>query len=57
MKALPFKIPHDSKESIKVDYEKIPHFYNAYHLHEEVQLMLIIRGHGTAYIGDKIIQF
>ncbi len=57
MKALPFKIPHGSKESIKVDYEKLPHFYNAYHLHEELQLMLIIRGHGTAYIGDKIVQF
>lgn len=57
MKALPFKVPHGDKASIKVDYEKMPHFYSTYHMHEELQLMLIIKGEGTAYIGDKIVHF
>lgn len=57
MKALPFKVPHGSKSSIKVDYDKIPHFYGTYHTHEEIQLTLIIKGYGTAYIGDKILHF
>ncbi|MEN8247603.1 MAG: AraC family transcriptional regulator [Bacteroidota bacterium] len=57
MKALPFKVPHGSKTSIKVDYDKIPHFYSTYHTHEELQLTMVIKGHGTAYIGDKILHF
>jgi AraC-like DNA-binding protein len=57
MKALPFKIPHGSKESIKVDHDVMPHFYDTYHTHEELQIMMIIRGHGSAYIGDKILPF
>ena len=57
MKALPFKVPHGSKSSIKVDYDQHPHFYDTYHTHEELQLTLVIRGYGTAYIGDKILNF
>jgi len=57
MKPLPFKIPYGSKASIKVDHEQLPHFYPSYHTHEEIQLTLIIRSNGTAYIGDRIIEF
>ena len=57
MKALPFKIPHGSKTSIKVDHDVMPHFYDTYHTHEELQIMLVIKGHGSAYIGDKILHF
>jgi len=57
MKALSFKIPHGSKSSIKVDHDKMQHFFGTYHTHEEIQLILIIKGNGTAYIGDKIVQF
>jgi AraC-like DNA-binding protein len=57
MKALPFKIPHGNKTSIKVDHDKMAHFYNTYHTHEELQLILMVKGYGTAYIGDKILQF
>ena len=57
MKALPFKIPHGSKTSIKVDHDVMPHFYDTYHTHEELQLILVIKGHGSAYIGDKILHF
>lgn len=57
MKALPFKIPHGSKTSIKVDHDVMPHFYDTYHTHEELQIMLVVKGHGSAYIGDKILQF
>ncbi len=57
MKALPFKIPHGSKASIKVDHDVLQHFYNTYHTHEENQIMLIIKGQGSAYVGDKILPF
>ena len=57
MKALPFKIPHGSKASIKVDHDEMPHFYDTYHTHEELQIILVVKGHGSAYIGDKILQF
>lgn len=57
MKALPFKIPHGSKTSIKVDHDVMPHFYDTYHTHEELQIMLVIKGYGSAYIGDKILHF
>jgi AraC-like DNA-binding protein len=57
MKALPFKIPHGGKTSIKVDYDVMPHFYDTYHTHEEIQIMLVVNGYGSAYIGDKILQF
>ena len=57
MKALSFKIPHGSKTSIKVDHDVMPHFYDTYHTHEEVQIMLVIKGYGSAYIGDRILQF
>jgi AraC-like DNA-binding protein len=57
MKALPFKIPYGSKSSIKVDYDVMPHFYNTYHTHDELQIMLVIKGQGSAYIGDKILDF
>ena len=57
MKALPFKIPHGGKTSIKVDHDVMPHFYDTYHTHEELQIMLVIKGHGSAYIGDKILHF
>jgi len=57
MKALPFKIPHGSKTSIMVDHDAMPHFYDTYHTHEEMQIMLVVEGYGSAYIGDKILQF
>lgn len=57
MKALPFKIPHGSKTSIKVDHDVMPHFYDTYHTHAELQIMLVIKGYGSAYIGDKILHF
>ena len=57
MKALPFKIPHGGETSIKVDHDVMPHFYDTYHTHEELQIMLVIKGNGSAYIGDKILHF
>ena len=57
MKALTFKIPHGGETSIKVDHDVMPHFYDTYHTHEELQIMLVIKGNGSAYIGDKILHF
>lgn len=57
MKALPFKVPQGSKSSIRVDHDHLDSFYDTYHTHEELQLILIIRGSGSVYIGDKIMGF
>lgn len=57
MKALPFKIPHGSKSSIKVDHDILDQFYPNYHTHEEIQLTLVVKGRGIAYIGDQILEF
>ncbi len=57
MKALPFKIPSLENQSIKVDRDLLNQFYPHYHPHEELQLIWIIEGEGTAFIGDKILSF
>ena len=57
MKPLPFKIPYGADSSIVVEHARMPQFYGSYHTHEELQLMLILQGQGTAYIGDKILPF
>ena len=33
------------------------HFYGSLHVHAELQLTYILKGQGTAYIGDRIEQF
>jgi AraC-like DNA-binding protein len=57
MKPLPFKIPKNTKSAIHIEYDRLSHFYGAYHLHKELQLMLILKGNGLAYIGDQIQDF
>lgn len=57
MKPLPFKIPQDSKESIVLQHDKLPHFYSTYHNHDEIQLTLIVKGSGTVFVGDRILDF
>jgi len=57
MKPLPFKIPHAEKESLRIEHDRMPHFYSTLHIHEEIQLTLILEGSGTAYIGDRVDQF
>lgn len=57
MKPLPFKIPAITNSSIKVERDVLDEFYPHYHTHQELQLIWIIKGEGTAFIGDKILPF
>lgn len=57
MKVLPFKIPALADSSIRVDREQLKAFYPHLHTHQELQLTWIVRGAGTAFIGDKIRRF
>ena len=57
MKASFFKISKSVNESIKVEYDIMPHFYDVIHYHPEIQLTLIIESTGSAYIGDRITNF
>ena len=57
MKASFFKISKSVNESIKVEYDVMPHFYDVIHYHPEIQLTLIIESTGSAYFGDQILNF
>lgn len=57
MKPLYFKIPKTSGETILVHYEEQDHFYDSLHFHPEVQVMIIVEGSGTQFIGDCIGSF
>ncbi|GAB3527650.1 AraC family transcriptional regulator [Pontibacter brevis] len=57
MKPVYFQIPKSSDETIRVQYEEQPHFYDNLHFHPEVQVMFICEGSGTQFIGDNIGSF
>ncbi len=57
MKALPFKIPRSSVESLMIQEDKQPYLYDFLHMHPEIQITYILKGTGTVYIGDYIGSF
>ena len=57
MKALSFQIPKAEKESYRVQIDKVPYFYDLFHYHQELQITLIQKGHGTCIIGDYVSSF
>ena len=57
MKALPFKIPALTNSSIKVERDLLDQFYPHFHTHQELQFIWIVKGEGTAFIGDRILPF
>ncbi|WP_161890337.1 AraC family transcriptional regulator [Pontibacter russatus] len=57
MKPVYFKIPKTSGETVRVQHEVQPHFYENLHFHPEVQIMFICEGSGTQFIGDSIGSF
>jgi len=46
-----------SDHSFNVRYDIVPHFYNKWHYHPEVELVHIIKGSGNQFIGDNIHRF
>ncbi|MEP7258506.1 MAG: AraC family transcriptional regulator [Flavitalea sp.] len=57
MKPHLLKIPLHSDHSFNIRYDIVPHFYNQWHYHPEIELVYIIRGSGKQFIGDNIHQF
>ena len=57
MKVLPFKIAKPLNQNLIVQVDESEAFYNQLHQHKELQLSLILKGHGKLITGDSIHQF
>jgi AraC-like DNA-binding protein len=57
MKALSFKVPKTQNESLRVQVDHQPYFYDHFHYHPEVQISYIIEGSGTRIIGNSVGRF
>lgn len=57
MKALSFKIPKTKDQSVRVQIDHQPYFYDSFHYHPEVQISYIIEGTGTRIIGNSVGRF
>jgi AraC-like DNA-binding protein len=57
MRVVPFTIPVPSGSSIHVQHERLPHFYEHLHRHQEVQLTYVVRGHGSLLAGSQLQPF
>ena len=57
MQAQYFKLPKQFHQSISVRTDRLPYFYNDWHYHPELELVYIIKGEGTRFVGDNIDRF
>lgn len=57
MKILPFKIPQSEETSFRIQIDEVPHFYDRFHHHAELQITLIEQSHGNLLIGNSITTF
>lgn len=57
MKVIPFKVPHTRREAFRIQVDRLPHFYDILHQHDETQIMLIQKSHGTLISGDYVGRF
>ncbi|QEK52305.1 AraC family transcriptional regulator [Pedobacter aquae] len=57
MKPHLLKIALNPEHSFNVRYDIVPHFYDKWHYHHEVELVYIIKGTGLQFIGDEIYRW
>ncbi|GAA4272936.1 AraC family transcriptional regulator [Aquimarina gracilis] len=57
MKALPFKIPKSTADTLIVQEDKGATFYDAFHQHEEIQISWIVSGEGSLIVGDTVTSY
>jgi AraC-like DNA-binding protein len=57
MKALPFRIPKSSTDTLIVQEDREVVFYDKFHQHEEIQISIIISGEGNLIVGDTITDY
>jgi len=51
MKVVKFSVPH-SNDSIVMERDVLPFFYNHFHQHAEMQITLVVKGEGTLIIDN-----
>lgn len=57
MKVVPFQVPHTTKEAFRIQLDRMPHFYDKLHQHNEIQIMWIEKSEGTLIAGDYVGRF
>jgi AraC-like DNA-binding protein len=57
MKALPFKIPPREGDTFRVQVDELPHFYDRFHHHPEIQITWIVESAGTLLLGTTVTEF
>ncbi|MFZ6010665.1 MAG: helix-turn-helix domain-containing protein [Bacteroidota bacterium] len=57
MRVHPFKIPATVKSAIGLQKDFLPHFYDIFHQHPEIQLTLVLQSTGTLFLGDYVGEF
>lgn len=57
MKTLIQKLPLAKESSFIAQTFETPYFETPYHQHDEYELMVIKKGHGTAFVGDYIGEY
>ncbi len=50
-------VPKGPNQSFSVRHDVTPHFFNSWHYHIELELIYIVNGEGTQFIGDHISRF
>lgn len=57
MKPHLLRIPRSADQSFSVTHEIAPRMYNQWHYHAEAELIYIVQGSGTIFIGDTVKTF
>ncbi|HSC37923.1 MAG TPA: AraC family transcriptional regulator [Chitinophagaceae bacterium] len=57
MRVVQFTIPVARENSVVVQEDRMPHFYNHLHRHNETQITWILKGEGTLIAGNYMQQF
>jgi len=50
-------VPKGPNQSFGLRHDIVPHFFNKWHYHTELELIHIVKGGGTQFIGDHISRF
>jgi AraC-like DNA-binding protein len=50
-------VPKGLNQSFSVRHDTVPFFFNKWHYHSEIEILYIVQGQGTQFIGDHISRF
>ena len=57
MRVHAFKLPTSVENAIALQEDHVPHFYDIFHQHQEIQLTLIEESTGTLFLDDYVGEF